>query len=165
MQSARRSTRSRNIANGWKFYYDLVFVHFKRARARFVSLHRYRENGKRRDASGSSLEASKSRFHYRRSTLGAAASYCTLYSTRYADAVPHYAILNSTQICINCENFGEQVCSLLSPIAFSTLLYLRWFIKSFSIRCPARKTNLTQYGIIWFSVMFEWNSNQATKNP
>lgn len=92
--------------------------------ARFVSLHRYRENGKRRDAPGSSLRASNARFHYRRPTLRAAARYCTLYSPRYADAASHNAAPDSTEIRINCENFGNRLPSLSQPsFNFSSILF------------------------------------------
>ena len=80
-----RSRKSREYVvgeNHLPFTGSSVFVHFKRGPG--LAPHRYRENGKRRDAPpGSSLRASNARFHYRHPT---SRLLRIVYFARYADA-------------------------------------------------------------------------------
>lgn len=99
-----------------------VFVHFKRGPG--LAPHRYRENGKRRDAPpGSSLRASNAQFHYRHPT---SRLLRIVYFARYADAGARVTQLYTQprSVLTRRENFGKRI-SLLPRSLFPSLFKRR----------------------------------------
>lgn len=111
-RSGARSRKSQRIP-------ITVFVHFKRGPG--LALHRYRENGKRRDAPpGSSLRASNARFHYRHPTSPTSPIAHCVFRALCRCRRPCYAALHRAEICINPERILEMDFApvLVPPFSF-----------------------------------------------